>query len=367
MSKTYGEVIELLSDKYPESLSESWDNCGLLIPPAKEGITGVVLTLSVTEGVVDKAIEAGANFMISHHPLWLGGLEKIDEATREGHLAKRLIENGIGLYVMHTNFDNHGEGMNYYLGKALNLTGLKPLDPLDENTHFKLEFYVPKENEREVFNALYALGGGTLEGYEKCSFASKGFGSFKGLETSNPYIGSPGEMTIVEEVKAEMIIPKEKAFEMIETLKSVHPYEVVAYYLNPIIFNEGKHGLGKVGMLPEGQRLSDFIKTVKKVFRVDYLKLTADLDDPFIEYVSICGGSGKHLLPQAIQKSSVYLTGDLTYHDFEKANYHQFPIIDIGHFNSERMGLMKWVEVLENMLEMEVLFFDEEGAYSISL
>ena len=364
MSQSYKEIVGYLNQKYSISLSEAWDNCGLFLAPDKEEVSNVILTLSLTESVIEKAIEKKANLIISHHPLTLVGLKEVNRDSREGHLLVQLIKNGIGLYVAHTNFDCHNEGLNYYLGQALGLTDMVPLDPIEKNTHLKLEFYVPKKNEREVFEALYSLGAGALNDYENCCFASKGFGSFRGLKNSKPAIGKPGEMTIVEEVKAEMIIPKKNAFEIVEKLKEVHPYEEVAYYLHPIIFNERKNGLGKVGVLKNKEKLSVFIERVKKILGCQSIEMNAVLGDPIIERVSICGGSGKHLLPLAIKNSDIYLTGDITYHDFEKAAYSKFPLGNIGHYQSEMLGLMGWADRLRSALDVTIYFLEEEGMYS---
>ncbi|AMP20145.1 hypothetical protein AZF37_02240 [endosymbiont 'TC1' of Trimyema compressum] len=362
-NKSYKDIVGFLNQKYPIYLSEKWDNNGLFIPPDREAVTNIVVTLSLTESVIEKAIAQKANFIISHHPLTLSGLKTIDSKTREGHLLLRLIKNGIGLYVAHTNFDCHVEGLNYYIGKAIGLSKMEPLEPINKDTHLKLEFYIPKENEKTVFQALYSLGAGAFNNYDSCSFASKGFGSFRGLENSSP-IGKVGELTIVNEVKVEMIIPKNKAVEIVETLKRVHPYEEVAYYLHSIIFNEKKNGLGKVGVLRKAEKLSEFMKRVKAVLGCESIEMTYPLEDIMIKRVSICGGSGKHLLPLAIKRSDIYLTGDLSYHDFEKAAYYKFPLGNIGHFHSERLGLIGWSEMLSRQLAVAVCFLEEEGMYS---
>ena len=364
MGKSYKEIISFLNQKYPLTLSEKWDNNGLFIPPDREEVSSVILTLSLTESVIEKALEKKANLIISHHPLTLAGLKDINPETREGHLLIQLIKNGIGLYVAHTNLDCHAEGLNHYLGKSLGLIDMVPLDPINENNHLKLEFYVPKENEKAVFEALYALGAGAFNNYDSCCFASKEFVSFRGLDNSNPAVGKVGKVTIVNEVKAEMIIPKNKATEIIDKLKTVHPYEEVAYYLHPIIFNEKKNGLGKVGKLSTGEPLSVFMERIKKILGCESIEITCDLGDPIIKRVSICGGSGKHLLPLAIKKSDIYLTGDLSYHDFEKAEYDKFPLGNIGHFHSERLGLTGWAEMLREELKVDIYFLEEEGMYS---
>ena len=48
---------------------KSYDNSGLQIGVPESEITSALLTLDVTEEVVDEAIQIGCNLIISHHPL----------------------------------------------------------------------------------------------------------------------------------------------------------------------------------------------------------------------------------------------------------------------------------------------------------
>ena len=362
-NKSYKKIVGFLNQKYPISLSEKWDNNGLFIPPDRETVSSIALTLSLTESVIEKAIAKKINFIISHHPLTLSGLKTIDSKTREGNLLIQLIKNGIGLYVAHTSFDYHAEGLNYYLGKAIGLSKMEPLKPIDEDAYLKLEFYIPKENERAAFKALYSLGASTFNNYDSCYFALRGFDSFGDFENNNSTISKVEESTITNKVKVEMIIPKNKVVEIVKTLKRIHPCKDVTYYLYSIIFNEKKNGLGKVGILRKAEKLSEFMKRVKLILGCESIEITYPLNDIIIKRVSICGGSGKHLLPIAIKRSDIYLTGDLSYHDFEKAAYCKFPLGNIGHFYSERLGLIGWSEMLSRQLDVAVYFL-EEGMYS---
>lgn len=257
-NKSYKDIVSFLNQKYPISLSEKWDNSGLFIPPNREAISKIVMTLSLTESAIEKAIIQKANFIISHHPLTLIDFKNIDPKTREGYLLIKLIKNGIGLYIAHTNFDCHAKGLNYYLGKAIGLNKMKPLEPI----------------------------------------------------------------------------------------------------------NEGKNGLGKVGVLKKAENLSEFMKRVKELIGDKSIEMTYPIEDIIIKRVSICGGSGKHLLSLAIKKSDIYLTGDLSYHDFEKAAYCKFPLGNISHFHSEKLGFLGWSKMLSKRFNIDVDFLEEEGIYS---
>jgi putative NIF3 family GTP cyclohydrolase 1 type 2 len=74
---TIGSIINVLETIAPPSLQESYDNAGLLIGTAADPCTGVLVTLDVTEAVVDEAITKGANLIVAHHPLIFSGLKRI--------------------------------------------------------------------------------------------------------------------------------------------------------------------------------------------------------------------------------------------------------------------------------------------------
>ncbi len=92
-------------------------------------------------------------------------------------------------------------------------------------------------------------------------------------------------------------------------------------------------GFGIVGALKEELSVEEFVGNVKKVFGVGVVRCSAPLEEK-INKVAVCGGSGKSFIAHAMEKGAqVYVTGDITYHDFyaEKG----FMVMDIGHYYSE--------------------------------
>lgn len=94
---------------------------------------------------------------------------------------------------------------------------------------YKLNYYVPAENKEETKEALFAIGVGKFNNYEKCSWESLGTGQFKPVGNANPHIGEVNKLEVLQEYKVEMICLDELIDKAVATLKEVHPYEEVAY------------------------------------------------------------------------------------------------------------------------------------------
>lgn len=70
------EIIAKIEQFAPTTLQESFDNTGIQVGCPEQEIKSILLTLDITEDVVDEAIEKGCNMIVSHHPLLFVGLKK---------------------------------------------------------------------------------------------------------------------------------------------------------------------------------------------------------------------------------------------------------------------------------------------------
>ena len=100
--------------------------------------------------------------------------------------------------------------------------------------HVKLVVFVPLSHCDIVRQALGEEGAGKIGNYDFCSFSSSGVGRFRGNENSNPSIGKSEKYESVEEERIEVVLPREILSSVIEKVKSVHPYEEVAFDVYPI-------------------------------------------------------------------------------------------------------------------------------------
>lgn len=123
-------LVEIIEEICPSETAESWDNCGCQIDigrPDKE-IRKVLVSLEVTDAVIDEAVTIGADFILTHHPLIFGAIKNVKESDVTGRYLIRLISAGISVYSCHTSFDKLDGGNNDYLGLRLDLENVRPFD-----------------------------------------------------------------------------------------------------------------------------------------------------------------------------------------------------------------------------------------------
>lgn len=99
------ELISWLEEKYPASAAEEWDNVGLLVGSDEKEISHIFLALDLTEETLEEAIAAGADMIITHHPMIFSGMKKINNHSFTGRKILKLIRHDIPYYAMHTNYD----------------------------------------------------------------------------------------------------------------------------------------------------------------------------------------------------------------------------------------------------------------------
>ncbi len=99
------EVMECLEKVSPKSFAESWDNVGLLCGREEKEIKSVYIALDATLEVIEEAKAAGADMLITHHPMIFKPLKQVSGSHFIGNKILTLAENGMCYYAMHTNFD----------------------------------------------------------------------------------------------------------------------------------------------------------------------------------------------------------------------------------------------------------------------
>jgi dinuclear metal center YbgI/SA1388 family protein len=129
------ELIDFLHGIAPIHYQESYDNSGHLVGNENDEIKAVLISLDVTESVLDEAISLGANLVISHHPIIFSGLKNLTGQTYVQRIVQKAIKNDINLFAIHTNLDNvYFNGVNTYLAKVLDLKNIEILKPKENIT-----------------------------------------------------------------------------------------------------------------------------------------------------------------------------------------------------------------------------------------
>jgi dinuclear metal center YbgI/SA1388 family protein len=284
--------------------------------------------------VINEAAQKGLNLIIVHHPPIFKGLKRIIANDPIADMLIACVKLDIAVYAIHTNLDNILTGVNGEIASRIGLEDTRVLVPL-QGTHRKLVYYVPVAHAEKTRNALFDAGAGMIGHYDQCSFNHEGEGTFRALEGANPFVGAIGEQHVEKESKVEMIYPTHLEPKILQTLEDNHPYETVAYHVQPLGNAFKEIGGGLIGRLREPLLEEAFLSLVKREFQTGTIR-----HSPFtgrtIQTVALCGGSGKYMINNALrEKSDAFLTADLGYHDFFLPNGKML-LADMGHFESEQ-------------------------------
>ena len=128
---TVRDIEQFLYDWAPPDTAESWDNVGHLVGDPNREVRRILVSLDITERVVQEAIDGGFDLIVSHHPVmnctW-HPVQTLRTDDRQGRILTKLTENRISAICMHTNLDAAEGGVNDQLAQKLGLSDTVPLN-----------------------------------------------------------------------------------------------------------------------------------------------------------------------------------------------------------------------------------------------
>ncbi|MEG1544126.1 MAG: Nif3-like dinuclear metal center hexameric protein [Tannerellaceae bacterium] len=327
------DILREIEQCAPLPLQENFDNAGVQVGDINQPATGALLCLDVTEEVIDEAIEAECNLIISHHPLAFKSFKSLTGATYIERCMMKACKHDLVIYAAHTNLDNAVGGVNFRMAEMIGLQNIRILSP-QKNALLKLVTFIPESYAELMRNALFNAGAGSVGNYDSCSFNSKGEGTFRATEGCNPFCGEIGDMHVEKEIRIETILPTFRKTAVTRALLSVHPYEEPAFDFYPLNNTWNQAGSGVVGELPEGEEELSFMQRIKEIFHIECIKHSPLIGRPIHE-VALCGGSGAFLINEAIAYGAdIFITGEARYNDFYDVE-DRILLAVIGHYESE--------------------------------
>jgi dinuclear metal center YbgI/SA1388 family protein len=356
MACTLTQFVDVMHRLAPPHLAASWDNVGLLIEPAApRPIRRVLLTIDLTDAVIDEALAAGVGAIVAYHPPIFSPLKRISARF------SRLIQAGIAVYSPHTALDAADGGINDWLADGLGPGDRFPIEPsplAPPSQRLKLVVFVPHPHVDVLRQELSAIGAGGIGAYTECSFNILGVGTFKGDETTHPTVGQRGQLERVDETRLEMICPDSPTFlrELTRVIHRVHPYEEPAWELHrlePALSD--RLGQGREVRLTDPADLPTLVARIKKHLKLKHVRLaTPDGRKPGVkaQRVLVCAGAGGSVL--AGRAADVYVTGEMRHHDVLAANAMGVSVILCDHTNTERGYLPVLKQRMTKLLGKEV-------------
>lgn len=347
------QFIQILNCIAPPAFAVEKDRIGLQLGTSNAEVKKVLVTLDVTEEVVDEAIANGCNWIVAHHAIIFHPLQQIRVDQPQGKMIAKLLAHNIQVFIAHTNLDAAKDGVNDVLASLLGLQKTKTLISYKEDRYLKLVVFVPDSHKESLRQALGDAEAGWIGNYSHCTFSTLGTGTFLPQEGANPFIGNQGKLEKVQEVRLETILPESRKEQVLQVMKEVHPYEEVAYDLYPLAQKGAPIGFGKVGVLAKSLTLAQLAQRVKEAYRVKQLRLVGD-PKRSVRRVAILGGSGGRYISDALRaKADVYITGDIDFHTAQDALAMGLSLIDPGH-HVEYMAMSRLVEQLKQHCNEDV-------------
>ena len=330
------ELTDFLDSAIPLSFQEDYDNSGLQYGLPDMDINLALVTLDVTEEVVNEATCTGCDIIISHHPVIFKPLTNLSGNTQSGRIILRAIKQNIAIYSAHTNLDVLENGVSRKMAEKLSLNDLKVLAPL-RNRLLKLVTFVPDDHLDKVRQAVFNAGAGVTGNYDYCGFTAGGTGSFRGNEKSTPFVGEKRKIHFEKETRFETVLFSHLKPKVINALIAAHPYEEVAYDIYPLENQNTGAGLGCTGELAQPLNEKDFLEFISTVFGTRGIRYST-LTGRTIKKVALCGGSCGSLAAEAVASGAdAFISADIKYHTFLDSG-NKILLADIGHYESEKFS-----------------------------
>ena len=117
---TVREFHEHLSTLYPKTLSEPWDNDGIMVSADPDApVKRVLVALDAVSPVIGFAAENGFDCVLTHHPMLFRGVKAAVPDNPGGRRILTAAASGVSVISLHTRLDAGEGGVNDCLMQAL--------------------------------------------------------------------------------------------------------------------------------------------------------------------------------------------------------------------------------------------------------
>lgn len=353
-TKTLTQIIEGLEKKAPSATAEDWDNVGLLIGNPQAKIQSALVSIDLTHDVIDLALKKKTQLIVNHHPC-IFPKGRGPSRVLAGSPLYRAIKEEIAVCSYHTNFDVCALEVVGKVSAGLDVRPMGRLFDSSDSALTKLSVFVPSKHLEQVRGALTRAGAGHIGNYGDCTFASVGEGTFRGSNSTKPFIGKPGKLEKTKEHRLETVFPSGLRSEILSALASSHPYEEVAYDLYPVLQVPGKRGIirglgyGFWGEFQSPKPFSDVARRVTSLFGVKGFLLTEPAPKR-VKRVAFVAGKGSGFVDMASNLGcELMISGEVGYHSAVGGAKKSMAVMEIGHRESERFFLSTMEEWLAEM------------------
>ena len=204
MTVKINDIAKFIEKEFADIHKQSrWDNSGLQIYLGEEiKVSRLLLSLDITEDVIEEAIHTGCELILTHHPLFFSKITSIDIDTAIGKKVVLAIKNNISILSYHTNIDVADDCINSCIAHKLSAKVIKkPLSIEGEIERYKFSVSTPVNSSDKVFEAVVKANRSKIGNYNDVASLTNIKGRFTPDERSTPTIGKALQPEEVDEIK----------------------------------------------------------------------------------------------------------------------------------------------------------------------
>ncbi|MBK8976149.1 MAG: Nif3-like dinuclear metal center hexameric protein [Planctomycetes bacterium] len=292
-------IVDVLQQLAPLQLAEDWDNVGLLLDPEPQRrVRAALLTIDLTEPVLDEALAARCELIVAYHPPIFRPLKRLAAASPGERVVLRAARAGLTIYSPHTALDACPGGVNDWLAEGLGAGTRTPLEPRATPATVLVHVGAPTHASAAILTAAGAQLVLTGDG---------------GTVARVPAAAAPAALAALRAAGAEP----------------------AAWRAEPQ--HDPERGQGRLVQLARPAALSSLVKRIKRHLGLSRVRLATAArhaaGEP-IATVALCAGAGGAVLEHA--QADLLWTGEMRHHDVLAAIAHGTSVVLCEHTNTER-------------------------------
>jgi dinuclear metal center YbgI/SA1388 family protein len=300
------QIVARIETDAPLCCAASWDNSGIQIRGTREEISCLAIALDPSPETIFRALEHGADFILTHHPLGLTPRfpNKDDDYRR---ILNMLMRSGAWLYAAHTTLDSQPDGPPAWLARALGLQNTQVLETTGEKTSLLIRIH--SQTVPEIIR--------------------------------HPKIINPTRYGDTH----EFVVWKHEWPGVRQDLQALFGLD---FSWQAIALHEPSRslGFGCIGDLSHPTDWPGFTSRLSALLGKKYWTRIGSPPEQ-ISRIAYCPGSGASLAQTAFDRGAqIYITGDIKYHqalEIENTGL----TLDVGHHVLEEKMIQVWYEKLQ--------------------
>ena len=121
MTTRVGDLLEAIDERAPFRTAAGWDAVGLQIGDRERPVSTVAVAHELTRIVVEQVLARRVDLVVTYHPLVFRPLRSITAVAGPEGRSFALIEGGVSVIAVHTNWDTAAGGTSDSLASALGI------------------------------------------------------------------------------------------------------------------------------------------------------------------------------------------------------------------------------------------------------